>query len=90
MKMSRSYALSLGTIAMSLVLVRGALRREFVDEVAVESMIALVLFAVIGGLAGAIADYLVRDDLERQYRRRVAWYCEQHEQHEAKRKQSRG
>lgn len=36
-----------------------------------------------GAIAGAIVDYLVRDDVEKQYRRRVAWYCEQHKQREA-------
>jgi membrane protein YqaA with SNARE-associated domain len=84
--MHRSYALSLGAIAMAMVLLRGALHRELAAEVAVESIMALVLFAVLGAIAGAIADYLVRDDLERQYRERVAWYCEQHEQRQAKKK----
>jgi len=59
---------------------------ELAAEVVVESMMALVVFAVLGGIAGAISDYLVREDLERQYRSRVAWYCEQHEQREAKNK----
>jgi hypothetical protein len=82
--MHRSYALSLGAIAMALVLLRGAMNQELAVEVAVEAIMALGLFAGVGAIAGAIVDYLVRDDLERQYRRRVAWYCEQHEQRETK------
>jgi membrane protein YqaA with SNARE-associated domain len=81
--MHRSYALSLGAIAMALVLLRGAMHHELAAEVAVESIMALVLFAAVGAVAGAIVDYLVRDDVEKQYHRRVAWYCEQHEQREA-------
>ena len=71
---------------MALVAVRGAIRHELAENVAVEAVMALVLFAILGGIAGAIADYLVRNDLETQYRRRVAWYCEQQEQHETNKK----
>jgi membrane protein YqaA with SNARE-associated domain len=81
--MHRSFALSLGAIAMALVALRGAVRNELAAEVALEAILALVLFAIMGAFAGAIADYLIRDDLERQYRRKVAWYCEQQERHVA-------
>ena len=81
--MHRSYALSLGSLAMALVAIRGAMRNELAAAVAVESIMALMIFAVVGAIAGAIVDYLVRDDLEKQYRRRVAWYCEQQEQRAA-------
>jgi membrane protein YqaA with SNARE-associated domain len=81
--MQRSYALSLGAIAMALVALRGAMRNELAAAVAVESIMALIVFAVVGAIAGAIVEYLIRDDLEKQYRRRVAWYCEQQEQRAA-------
>ena len=81
--MHRSYALSLGSLAMAWVAIRGGMRNELAAAVAVESIMALMIFAVVGAVAGAIVDYLVRDDLEKQYRRRVAWYCEQQEQRAA-------
>jgi len=84
--MHRSFALSLGAIAMALVSLRGAVRNELAAEVALEAILALGIFAIAGAVAGAIADYLIRDDLERQYRRKVAWYCEQQEQHAAAKK----
>lgn len=68
---------------MAMVSIRGAMRGELASEVAVEAIIALGLFAILGGIAGAIADYLVRDDLETRYRQRVAWFCEQQERREA-------
>ena len=86
--MHRSYALSLGSVAMAMVAVRGAMRHELASEVAVEAIIARGAFAVLGGIAGAVADYLVRNELEAQYRRRVAWYCEQQERREAIKKSS--
>ena len=55
--MHRSYALSLGSVAMAMVAVRGAMRHELASEVAVEAIIALGAFAVLGGIAGAVADY---------------------------------
>ena len=69
---------------MAMVAVRGAMRHELASEVAVEAIIALGAFAVLGGIAGAVADYLVRNELEAQYRRRVAWYCEQQERREGR------
>ena len=68
---------------MAVVALRGAIQHELASDVATEAIMALGLFAGFGGIAGAIADYLIRNDLETQYRRRVAWYCEQQERHEA-------
>ncbi len=59
---------------MGLVGFRGAILGEFADSVAKEAMIALVVFTGIGAVAGWIADYLVRDSLERTFRARVDWY----------------
>ncbi len=84
--MLRSYALSLGAIAMALVSIRGAMAGELAETVAIESVIALVVFAILGGIAGAVMDYLVRSNLEEQYRRRVAWYRQEREQRLAMKK----
>lgn len=81
--MHRRYALSLGSVAFALVTVRGALGGEVVSEVMVQAIVAMVMFAMMGGVAGAIADYLVKQDLEDRYRRRVDWYREGLEQQSA-------
>jgi len=72
--MHRRYALSLSTIAFALVVCRGAFRGEIVSDVLPEAIIALVIFAILGGISGAIADHLVKQDTESRYRQRVAWY----------------
>lgn len=72
--MLRSYAVSLGALAMGVVVLRGALYGEAAGEVALEAIFALAVFAVIGGVAGWIADYLVRDAVEQSFRKRVDWY----------------
>ncbi len=59
---------------MGLVVLRGAIRGEFVGNVAMEAIVAMLLFMGVGGVAGWIADYLVRDGLERMFRSRVDWY----------------
>ncbi|MGB7325554.1 MAG: hypothetical protein WBD31_11840 [Rubripirellula sp.] len=74
--MSRSFAVSLGTLAMALVVLRGAIGGELAGRVACESIVALIIFAGVGYVAGWIADYLVRDALERNFRARVDWYRE--------------
>ncbi len=72
--MSHSFAVSLGAIAMGLVVLRGAIRGGLADNVAMEAIVALLVFAAVGAVAGWIADYLVRDSLERKFRARVEWY----------------
>ena len=67
-------AISLGALAMGLVVLRGAINGELAGHVAVESIIALIAFMCIGMAAGWIADYLVRDALESAFRSRVDWY----------------
>lgn len=72
--MSRTYAVSLGALAMGLVVLRGAICGELADEVALEAILAMVTFAGIGAVAGWIADHLVRDSTESLFRSRVDWY----------------
>lgn len=59
---------------MSLVVLRGAMTGELAANVASEAIVAMLIFAGIGGVAGWIADQLVRDSLETLFRRRVDWY----------------
>ncbi|GAA4449510.1 hypothetical protein [Novipirellula rosea] len=59
---------------MALVVVRGAIFGEFADHVASEAIIALVVFSGIGWGAGWIIEYVVRDSVEANFRRRVEWY----------------
>ena len=72
--MIRSYALSLGALAMALVALRGAVRGELAGSVVTESIVALVVFVTVGLGAGWIADYLIRDSLEQMFRARIGWY----------------
>lgn len=72
--MSRSYAVSLGALAMGLVVLRGVLHRELAGHIAVEAIVAMLVFMGIGAVAGWIADYLVRDAVEQSFRDRVHWY----------------
>jgi hypothetical protein len=59
---------------MATVMMRGALMRESVNDVALESILALIVFMVIGAIAGWIADYLIRDAVETAFRKRVEWF----------------
>lgn len=59
---------------MGLVVLRGVIDGDLAAEVAQEAILTLIVFLGIGGVAGAIADYLVRDAVETLYRNRVQWY----------------
>ena len=72
--MSRGYAVSLGALAMGLVVCRGAIHGELAGNVAKEAIVALLVFACVGAVAGWIADFLVRQALEGLFRKRVEWY----------------
>ncbi len=74
--MTRSYAAALGSLAMGLVVFRGAILGELAGAVAAEAIVAMLAFAVVGWAAGWIADYLIRDALEDLFRKRVDWYRE--------------
>ncbi|WP_283432046.1 hypothetical protein [Neorhodopirellula lusitana] len=74
--MIRTLAVSIGSLAMGLVVLRGVIRGELAANVAEEAIIALIVFLGVGALAGAIADYLIRDTVESLYRKRVQWYRE--------------
>ena len=59
---------------MGLVVVRGAIQGEYAGSVAIEAIVAMLVFMCIGGVAGWIADYLVRDSVQHMFRARVDWY----------------
>ena len=59
---------------MGLLVLRGAIQGELAASVAEEAIMTLIVFLGIGAIAGAIADYLVRDAVENLYRKRVEWY----------------
>jgi hypothetical protein len=59
---------------MGLVVLRGAIRGELASNVAMEAIVAMLMFTCVGGIAGWIVDHLVRDSLERMFRARVQWY----------------
>lgn len=74
--MQRSFAMSLGALALAIVTFRGALRGDLIIEVVPAGIAAMILFSAIGWVAGMVADYLVRDAVERNYRQRLSQYRE--------------
>ncbi len=72
--MIRSTAVSLGALAMGLVVLRGAINGELAGSVAIEAIISMIVFMCVGWVAGWISDHLVRDSIERVFRARVDWY----------------
>lgn len=70
----RTYAVSLGSLAMAMVIIRGAIHRELVSQVVLESVTVLVVFAIIGAFAGWITDHLICHNVEQMFRHRVDWY----------------
>lgn len=59
---------------MAIVALRGAINGEHAGNVATEAITAMLIFVFVGYVAGRIADYLVAESLEQQFRARVDWY----------------
>ena len=72
--MAGAFATSLGAIAMAVVILRGVFAGETAADCITSSIGALVAFTGLGWLAGAAMDYLVCQDIEIQYRRRVEYF----------------
>lgn len=72
--MAGAFAASLGAIAMAVVILRGVFAGEAAVDCIISSIGALVTFTGLGWPAGASMDYLVRQDIEQQYRRRVDYF----------------
>lgn len=77
--MAGAFAASLGAIAMVTVILRGALAGEAAVDCIFASIGALLIFSAIGWLSGSTMDYLVRQDIESMYRRRVDLYQKEFE-----------
>lgn len=69
--MAGAFAASLGAIAMATVILRGAFAGEAAVDCIYSSISALLIFGGCGWLAGATMEYLVRQDVEQQYRHRL-------------------
>ncbi|QDS95795.1 hypothetical protein FF011L_45960 [Roseimaritima multifibrata] len=78
--MQSRFAVVLGAVALALVALRGGLRNEVPSDVLFEGLLAMLIFFVIGAVAGKIADYLVRQSVETQFRQRVAVFEEELQQ----------
>lgn len=72
--MAGAFAASLGAIAMAVVILRGVFAGEPAVDCIISSLGALVAFTGLGWLVGASMDYLVCQDVEQQYRRRVDYF----------------
>ena len=59
---------------MGLVGIRGAILGEPAESVTKEAIVALLVFAMVGAVAGWVAEYLVRDSVEQMFRARIDWY----------------
>ena len=59
---------------MGMVVLRGAIYGEFAGAVAMEAIVAMLVFMGVGAVASWIADHLVRDSLQRMFQARVEWY----------------
>ena len=59
---------------MGIVGIRGAFFGESAESVAKEAIVALVVFAGVGAVAGWVAEYLVRHSVEQMFRSRIDWY----------------
>ena len=75
--MAVAFAASLGAIAMATVIFRGALAGESAVGVVTSSLMTWAAFSAVGYAAGAAMDILVRQDLEAQFRRRLARFREE-------------
>lgn len=75
--MSGPFAAALGSIAFATVLLRGVISGESPGSCIYSGLVWMGLFFVIGWIAGSIMDYLVRQDVEDQYRRRLQRFREE-------------
>ncbi len=70
--MARAYSGVLGTVALTVVIVRGILARMLPDEVLTEALTAFAVFAVVGYCIGYFADRTVCDSVEIRFRKEMA------------------
>ena len=72
--MARSYAACLATIALLIGLLRSVVGGEFTADALAQVASLTLLFAVVGFAVGAMADWLIRQSVEANFRRVVDQY----------------
>lgn len=70
--MARSYAVSLGALALGMIALRGATGGELASEVLTKGLLGMIVFSGVGYVIGAIADSLVCQTVEQRFRQRLA------------------
>ncbi|MBU6238787.1 MAG: hypothetical protein KGQ51_13255 [Planctomycetes bacterium] len=75
--MGRSFAACLGCIAMLTQIASGFLHGTDTETTLVRCVVALVIAAIPGWIIGQMADAVVRESIEAQYRRQIEQFKSQ-------------
>ncbi len=76
--MGRAYAGILGPLAFALAIARGALSGGGVEGTLPAASAALFVFALVGYLAGSLAEFLIRDTVKSRFEQAMAaWNAKQ-------------
>ncbi|QDV67269.1 hypothetical protein Poly24_09620 [Rosistilla carotiformis] len=87
--MARSYAVSLGAIALGLIALRGAINSNDLSSVVTLGLIGMVVACGVGYIIGAIADQVICQTVEARFRQRLAEVIEHFNKMEADKQNSR-
>lgn len=87
--MARSYAVSLGAMALGLIALRGAITSNDLSSVITMGLIGMVAASGVGYIIGAIADQVICQTVEARFRQRLAEVIEHLAQIEADKQNSR-
>lgn len=87
--MARSYAVSLGALALSLIALRGAIIGDELSSVVEQGLVSMIVAIGVGYIIGAIADQLVCETVEIRFRQRLSEVIDQFAQIEADKQNSR-
>ena len=72
--MIRSLASAFGSLAMAVIVIRGAVSGAVASDVIGDAVVAMILFAIGGAAAGWVLDTLIRDSVRSRFQSRVDWY----------------
>jgi hypothetical protein len=75
--MGRAYAGSLGLLACGIILIRGLVHGAGAEATILAASGGLFLFALVGYVAGQLADMLVRESVTSQFQTAMAAWEEQ-------------
>lgn len=82
--MGKAYAGTLGPLACATLIVRGLVHGGGIESIILAAIGGLFLFALIGFVAGQLADLFVRDSVRSQFQAALAAYeqaaAQRHEQ----------